>query len=126
MPSPAEINTFLLEFKQEILKSGLTIADRTKNLEALIELGFTKADLKNTILNLTVADYSEGPIPNDKRSGEVWIFGKPTEGVLIYIKLQLLDYLPRDATERVKQPVCISFHKASSPLSFPYALSGRK
>jgi hypothetical protein len=120
MVSPDDINAFLFTFKEGIPKSGLLVVDREKNRNALIELGFTEDDRIDTILNLTHEDYCEGPLPDKDRKGEVWLFGKQVDDWFIYIKLKFAEYLPCDSITKVKQSICISFHKARGHLNFPY------
>jgi len=116
-----EVAEFLKEFKQSAIQNGILVPHRPKNQDSLIEIGFTKKDLENTILSLSVSDYFAGPVPDIHRRGEVWEFGKIINGFEIYIKLQIVKYQPRDEDRIVTQAKCISFHKAERPISYPFA-----
>jgi len=109
------IRGFLKEFKKiAVTGRGLDIIPRRHTMEALAELGMTKKNLKEEILNLSVEDYCEGPEPDKDRGGDVWVFGKQIGGREIYIKLKIAQV----GAEKIAK--CLSFHPASYPLCFPY------
>ena len=108
------VRQFLSEFKDLIYASGLRIIDRIKNRDALLELGFTDKQRKDIILSLSVLDYSSGPIKDNLKPGDYWVFGKKIEGVDVYIKLKIAE---QDDEEYA---VCFSFHKSESPLKYPF------
>ncbi len=114
IPLEISVSLFLKEFKEIVTEGrGLDIVDRRKNLESLLELGFTKKNCKQEILGLSIENYVDGPKPDVDRSGLVWEFGKKIDGDGIYIKLKISE------VDSEKIAKCISFHKANSPLSFP-------
>jgi hypothetical protein len=84
--------------------------NRDKNRDGLIKLDLTKAQRKEIILSLTPEDYCDGPVPDHRGSGDVWIFGKTEAGQEIYIKLKLT---------QTDAPICVSFHPAERPLAYP-------
>ena len=91
---------------------GLLVADnREVNTRALEELELSPKKREDIIANLTIGDYSEGPSqPN--YGTDIWIFGKSNEGKEIYIKITL---------GAVGSPaLCISFHAADHPLTYPF------
>ena len=68
----AEIRDFLLEFKKIMVAGrGLDIVNRRENIDAMAKLGFTKKNLKEEILTLSVENYCEGPEPDKDRPGYV-------------------------------------------------------
>ena len=63
-------------------------------------------------MSLKWNDYSEGPITDElNHHGEMWVFGKDVKGSEIYIKITM--GRPDSHT------ICISFHKAEYPMSYP-------
>ena len=108
-----EILAFLAEFKYLISKSSFYIINRKINRDALVELETTETQRLHYLTNLIKDDYSEGPLQDDIRGGHVWVFGKNVNSKEIYIKLTINTY-------NGKHAVCISFHCADRPLSYPY------
>ena len=114
MASRRQIAEFLRAFKERREKvGGVYVVDRVKNRDALAELGFTKKQREEIILSLIPEDYCEGPYQDREGPGMWWVFGKIEEGREIYIRLKL-----------THGPICLSFHPAERPLSYP--LKGRK
>ncbi len=114
IPLKIRVALFLKEFKEIVATGrGLDLIDRRKNLDSLLELGFTKRNCKEEILDLSVANYCDGPKPDKDRPGEIWEFGKKMDGDQIYIKLKIAQV----GSEKLAK--CISFHKAQFPLNFP-------
>lgn len=86
--------------------------DRDKNQQTLADLGITPAFRKTVVMSLKWHDYSEGPITDELNNhGEMWVFGKDVKGEEIYIKIAMGK--PNSST------ICISFHKAEHPMSYP-------
>lgn len=108
------VRQFLYEFKSSILEKNLIVRDRVKNKESLLELGLTAKQREEIILALSILDYSAGPIKDELKAGDMWVFGTHIEGVEIYIKLKLAG---RTGNE---YPICFSFHKSEYPLSYPF------
>jgi hypothetical protein len=112
---PAAIRTFLLEFKQAVTKgSGVYLVPRHDTKATLQYLGFTKRNLEELLLSLSVNDYCKGPEADRDQGGEVWIFGKKVQAQEIYIKLKVVKVGGKSIAK------CISFHIAKHPLSFPH------
>ena len=87
--------------------------NRDKNLATIAELEIPRDHRKEIIKNLTVEDYSEGPIKDALNLfGDMWVFGKDVKNQEIYIKISL--GLPN------KDVICISFHKSEYPMNYPY------
>jgi hypothetical protein len=108
------VRQFLYEFKALILERGLFMKDRVKNKESLVDLGLTKKQREEIILDLSVLDYSAGPIKDELKAGDMWVFGKHIEGVEIYIKLKLA------GPPGNEYPICLSFHKSERQLNYPF------
>jgi len=117
----AEIRDFLLKFKKIMVAGrGLDIVNRRENIEAMAKLGFTKKNLKEEILTLSVENYCEGPDPDRDRIGNIWVFGKQIGEGEIYIKLKIAQV----GKEKIAK--CLSFHEANFPLCYPYQVEERK
>lgn len=105
---------FLREFKAIIATArGLDIIPRAENNQTILDLGLNQAGVRSIILGLSVTDYCEGPIQDNTRPGEVWIFGSTIDGTEIYIKLKIA------SAGNIKLAKCISFHTAEFPLHYP-------
>ena len=121
IPIEIQVQIFLKEFKKIVAQGrGLDIVDRKENLDSLIQLGLTKKNCKNEILNLSVSDYYDGPKPDKDRQGKVWEFGKTIGGHEVYIKLKIAE------TESEKIAKCISFHVAQHPITKPLKSKNKK
>jgi hypothetical protein len=78
-----------------------------------LQLGFTKQNCKQEILNLSVSDYCAGPKPDKDRPGVIWEFGKKIRGHDVYIKLKIAE------AGSIRIAKCISFHIAEFPIINP-------
>ena len=110
-----DILYFLRDLKECIGEDRFFATDRAKNQEALIELSLTDRNREDEIFSLTLANYCSGPEPDrDRPTRYIWIFGKEIDEFEVYIKLQMF-------TENgIDYAKCISFHKADSPLNYPF------
>ena len=114
--SIAQVTKFLKAFKGAV-DDGASIQyiSRTKNWEVLSVLGFTLNQRTEAILSLKPTDYIDGPIKDKKgRKGQCWVFGNSVNNTDIYIKIKLI---PKKKKGSI--PICISFHIADYPLSYP-------
>ena len=113
MITKEQVEKFLEDFSLKVKIFGIRFRDdRQKNQNSLIELGITPNQRMEVIMNLSCYDYSEGPIVDAlNNQGEMWVFGKDVRGNEIYIKITLGK--PNAHT------ICISFHKAEHPMSYP-------
>ena len=117
----AEIRDFLMEFKKIMVAGrGLDIVNRRENIDAMAKLGFTKKNLKEEILTLSVENYCEDPEPDKDRPGYVWVFGKQIGRQEIYIKLKIAQV----GKEKIAK--CLSFHAAKFRLCYPYQVEERR
>lgn len=117
MPTPQEVEQYLDKCRVLVDTSFVFLRSRNENKETRIELGYTYENIKNTIKELSVENYSEGPLQDHTYRAEVWIFGTIIQQREIYIKLQISKYNdPGDLTETL---YCISFHFAKRSLNYP-------
>ena len=114
--SRSQVLLFLFLAKKCISRR-FTFIPRNKNMATLAMLGISIQDAKQRVLALTPSDYVGGPEPNLVRPNEeVWIFGVAVESVDLYVKLSVI--------VEPEECVCISFHEADRPMSFPFRDSG--
>lgn len=113
------VKRFLEDYRDLIAHWKPYISPRDKNQAVLIELGLTLKDQWRILQELSVEDYVSGPEEGRTRRSQMWVFGVTVKSVELYIKLQILEYVPKDTHELVRTPVCISFHPAERPLRYP-------
>ena len=109
-----EVKQYLEELELKISIFGILFRDdRGKNQQALASLEIAPGQRKEIIKNLSPEDYVQGPL-EEKMHGmlDMWVFGKSMRGSEVYIKVSL-------GTEN-NEAVCISFHVADHPLSYPF------
>lgn len=109
-----EVERYLKELKIKMEIFGiLFLDDRGKNQQALHDLEISPLKRKEVINSLEVEDYSQGPL-DEKMCGllPMWVFGKQVKKREVYIKVSM----GNEST----QAVCISFHIAESPMSYPF------
>jgi hypothetical protein len=115
MPTEQEVDAFLKEFHTRMKVWDIVFRDdRSKNVESLGAMGIVPNMRKAVLNELTVKDFSEGPMKDGLNSGpDLWVFGKEVKEHDVYIKVTL---------GMVKEgPVlCISFHPAEQPMKFPF------
>ena len=109
-----EVQRFLDQFNSKMKVFGIIYRDdRGKNQKTLEELEIVPMYRRLVIESLTVEDYVQGPLIDElNRLGEMWVFGKDVKGREIYIKIMMGCV--------GSQTICISFHIAEHPLSYPY------
>jgi hypothetical protein len=108
------VHHFLNEFKSLIFENGLIVKDRQVNRQHLLELGLSAKQREEIVMSLSVLDYSSGPIKDDYKPGDYWVFGKQLDGVEVYIKLKIAGSPGREYA------LCLSFHKSEHPLDYPF------
>lgn len=113
MTSKEEVEAFLEQFKIKVSIWGIIFLDnREKNAQTLLNLNISRLERLNIINSIKVEDYSQGPIIDALNDyGEMWVFGKDVKGVEIYIKITI-------GKPNLKS-ICISFHQAEYPMSYP-------
>jgi len=114
MANEREVASFLDTFKTKLNYWGVLFVDeRSKNLQALLDLEITRVQRRKIVESLVVSDYCEGPVDDEKyEERKLWVFGKYVKGQDIYIKITL-------GIEN-SNVICISFHIAEHPLNYPY------
>lgn len=113
MPNKSEVDQFLKEFRVKLKVFDVIYVDRKKNTQALLDLELVPAVRRQTLEQLKIEDYSEGPLEETMYGGShMWVFGKEVVGKELYIKV---------AMGQSNYPViCISFHIAESELNYPF------
>lgn len=113
MPTREEVEGYLSIFHVKMKVFGIIYRDdRGKNQKALEELEIVPSYRKTVIEKLRVEDYVEGPVEDAlNKLGEMWVFGKSVKKREIYIKITM--------GIADNQTICISFHIAEHPLSYP-------
>jgi len=109
-----QVDLFLSKFKQ-CWPPRCDIWPREESNKALTDLGITPRQRRDIILNLTHMNYVHGPTPDDKRSGDIWVFGEHVNGVEVYIKLKI----PPDVSGP-DTGFCMSFKPSSEKMSYPF------
>lgn len=114
----AEIQKFLNDFHQKVEVFDIIILnDREKNAKTQAVLGLSPNAQRDVIKEIQVQDYSEGPITNILNAwGDLWVFGKDVNNQEVYIKIAY--GMPN------RQAICVSFHLAEFPMSYPYKQKG--
>ncbi len=113
MVTKEEVEKFLDNFYLKVKIFGIRFRDdREKNRNAIFDLEISPRLRETVVMSLEWKDYSEGPIIDELNNhGEMWVFGKDVKGAEVYIKITM--GAPNTNT------VCISFHKAEYPMSYP-------
>lgn len=75
MTTIAEVEDFLVVFKNKMELEGIVFINRPKNREALFSLGI-EANYRIYVLNnLTVDNYSQEPLTDHYGGTNIWVFG---------------------------------------------------
>lgn len=111
---PEDVKSFLDRFIVKARVFGILFRDdRPKNRDALLLFGMSSYQREQIVKSLVLNDYVEGPIADVlNEQGEMWVFGKILKGHEVYIKITLGNDNDR--------AVCISFHIADHPLTYPF------
>jgi hypothetical protein len=114
-PTRKDVENFLQDFKETVISgTGLIVRKNPKNFQALAELGITVKQREEILLNLSVDDYSSGPLEDRDYPGDVWIFGTKIDHIETYIKLKL------ETRRGVDFARCYSFHPAEFKMNYPF------
>lgn len=113
MNTPDAANEFLRRFHAKTILFEPVVLNRKKNDDSLAEVQITRKQVVEIIASLTIANFERGPLEEEfYGSKEMFEFGLTIKGVEFYVKLTL----GRENTP----PVCISFHIAEHPLTYPF------
>lgn len=109
-----EVEAFLKEFKERTKRFRLLYVDeKPSNIDTLNILEITPKGRDKYVLSLTSENYCQGPDKNHyPGQNDVWVFGKLIKGKEVYIKIFI------NAKQNLPN-VCISFHIAEYPLTYP-------
>ncbi len=115
MPTAADVEAFLREFHARMKVWSVVFRDdRAKNMEALVVLGIVPRARERMLAELSVMDFSEGPMKDTLNSGpDLWVFGKELKEHEVYIKVTL-------GMEKAGPVFCISFHPSQHNMTFPF------
>lgn len=118
MITKEDVGKFLDNFHIKVKIFGIRFRDdRDKNRNSLLDLEISPRMSEKVVLSLEWLDYSEGPITDELNChGEMWVFGKDVNGTEVYIKISMGP--PNSHT------ICISFHTAVRPMSYPLKTIG--
>lgn len=109
-----DAKNLLHEIHDLIRTNGILFMNkRVKNSQTLADLEITASIQKQIIDSLQAEDYCGGPDPDEKYSWKsVSVFGTVYRGEELYIKFSVgLEDTP---------VVCLSFHKAGSPMTYQF------
>lgn len=118
MATANEVQNFLLTLKAKMIlfpeREILILNTRPENTQTLADLEITVAEQMLIIKNLTIKDFSVGPLDDDKpdRGLNWWVFGRKIKGKDVYIKLSL--------NKSNEIPICMSFHFANKKIEYPH------
>lgn len=109
--SKEEINAFLKEYRKIMFQPN-KFKFEPRTFDGITNLGLTIPLAKREIKTLKYVHYDIGPNPDRNGDGtEVWEFGKPIDGQLVYIKLKI---------DPVRGCKCLSFKPSNGPFTLPY------
>jgi len=113
LPNKSEIEEFLNNFRAKLDVFSVIFEDRNKNKQALLDLEITPAKRRELLKVIKPENYSSGPNrdENDTRRPNYWEFGMQYNGKEIYIKINM--------GFQNKPVICISFHIAERPITYP-------
>ncbi|HEX8426668.1 MAG TPA: hypothetical protein VF639_10300 [Hymenobacter sp.] len=111
------MESYLQAFQTKLSVFSVVFLDRDKNsTKTLLKLGISGDNRLACLRELEPTDYVQGPIPNQQPTeAPLWVFGRTIRRHEIYIKVTL--GRPNGSV------LCISFHVAEHPLSYPHKSS---
>lgn len=113
MTNKDEVARFLADFKVKLGVWGVVYRDdRLKNTQTLLTLDIIANKRTEILKELSVKDYSEGPLEENLYQGSaMWVFGKEISKREVYIKITM--------GMAGRQVICISFHLAEKRMNYP-------
>ena len=108
------VESFLKQFHQKLKIFNIIYRDaRGKNIQTLADLEITSKYRETIIKEITVEDYSQGPIVDAlNHMGDMWDFGKDVKGQEVYIKISL--------GQENSHTICMSFHITEYKMKYPF------
>lgn len=87
----AFVENVLNSAKYAFANKGYAVDERDKNMRTLAALGITWKDACDEVLDLTIADYFQGPSldRDDENSDMYYMFKRIISGQVIYIKFKV-------------------------------------
>lgn len=112
-----EVESYLQAFQTKLSVFSVVFLDRDKNsTKTLLKLGISGDNRLACLRELEPTDYVQGPTANQQPTeAPLWVFGRTIRRREIYIKVTL--GRPNGSV------LCISFHVAEHPLSYPFKSS---
>lgn len=110
-----QILNFLRELKDLIQHGQYRILSHIKNINTMIALGITERMRDELILSLAVENYSSGPMIDEYKPGNIWVFGKELDSTEIYIKLKIVT-----DSRGNEMALCMSFHPSEYRMNYPF------
>ncbi|SEK19224.1 hypothetical protein [Parapedobacter koreensis] len=114
MATRDDVSHFLQAFFAKYRVFDIIFRDsRPKNAQTLLGLEITPVKRREIVESITITDYSEGPL-DDQLYGiaSMWVFGKIYKDNELYIKISM--------GTSGNPVICISFHPAAHPISYPF------
>jgi len=113
MTNKEDAKQFLKNFKEKMRIFQIRFKDREQELQTLLDLEITSNDRIEYIKKLSVENYYKGPKENyNPNTGELWEFGVEVKNKEVYVKISM--------GMQSKPVICISFHVAEFPISYPF------
>lgn len=80
-------------------------------------MGLLRSELPDLLRGLTIDDFSQGPLLDDRgRKRQWWVFGPERDAIAIYLKIAVVQ-------NRVE---CLSLHPAEHPMKYPFRRKERE
>lgn len=115
------IQDFLQKLTEELnnpefdITQNFLFIPRRENLQTLVDLDYDVDQVVEHLRALTVEEFSEAIIDKDNAQPPfLMVFGRTINQKLVYIKIKIRE------KEDCSKVVCVSFHFADHPMSFPF------
>lgn len=111
--------SFLEQAKTLIAQGRITFWSRSKNFATLNRLGLRTSHQLEILQELTPDDYCHSVPALQGSTEDALVFGSNVDSIEVYIKLKI------QVTPAGELLICVSFHEAEFPLSYPYRMLER-
>lgn len=112
MTEENQINNFLEKLRIKLNIYGFRFSrERNENRETMKELSLSRVSMKEILCELTIDNYSEGPVTDEEEGDTYYVFGIEIDNKEIYIKL--------NSGKENDQVICYSFHFAKFKMKYP-------
>lgn len=110
-----QLPDFIVTRDLTIIKSKKKDKEEYSTPYTLLDLDYDACDIAERLKELTIKEYSETLVDTDNVNPPLlFVFGKDINERLIYIKLKIKG-------EPKQHILCVSFHYAEKPMTFPFA-----